>query len=240
MEKGEKMKKDRKIDTGISFAHRGLFDNKKIPENSLFAFQEAIKRQTAIELDIQLIKNQTLVVFHDASLKRMTGKNQEVGACTYQELQALKLLQTNEHIPTLQEVLELVNGRVMINIEIKSTKDYRNLCQLLFPLLDAYQGDFLIQSFDFRILRYCKKKRPLYMRGLLVKEASNMLVALFQSFLLRSAYLKLDFISHHRQGIERKSLQKLRKKKLLFVWTIKEHEKEKYQNVVDGFIFERE
>ena len=56
-------------------AHRGMFDNIKIPENSLSSFKKALKYNYSIELDIQLTKDNILVVFHDSNLKRMTGIN---------------------------------------------------------------------------------------------------------------------------------------------------------------------
>ena len=54
-------------------AHRGMFDNKKIPENSIKAFKKALKYNYSIELDVQLTKDNILVVFHDENLKRMTN-----------------------------------------------------------------------------------------------------------------------------------------------------------------------
>ena len=54
-------------------AHRGVFNNIDIPENSMKAFKKALKLNYPIELDIQLTKDNILVVLHDHTLQRMTG-----------------------------------------------------------------------------------------------------------------------------------------------------------------------
>lgn len=75
-----------KINQNI-IAHRGIHNNKDIPENSLLAFKTAVENNYAIELDVQLTKDNVLVVFHDYDLKRMTNKNGLIQDLTYKELQ---------------------------------------------------------------------------------------------------------------------------------------------------------
>ena len=58
---------------GQIYAHRGVFDNERIPENSLAAFQGAIRLGVGIELDIHRTADGEVVVFHDATLQRMCG-----------------------------------------------------------------------------------------------------------------------------------------------------------------------
>ena len=55
----------------ILIAHRGIFDNQVIPENSLAAFRKARDYHFPIELDVSLTKDGVLVVFHDKNLQRM-------------------------------------------------------------------------------------------------------------------------------------------------------------------------
>lgn len=86
-------------------AHRGLHD-KNIPENSLGAFAKAIEKGFAIELDVQLLADNTVVVFHDDSLARMTGNDGYIKYLNKEDLKALKLKGTKESIPTLKEVLD--------------------------------------------------------------------------------------------------------------------------------------
>ena len=89
-------------------AHRGAFNNIDIPENSLLAFKKAIDMKWDIELDVQLTKDNVLVVFHDEDLKRMTGISKKICDVDYSELQNYHLLDTKESIPTFLEVLKLI------------------------------------------------------------------------------------------------------------------------------------
>ena len=116
----------------LIIAHRGVHDNKSTPENSIKAFYKAVIKKYPIELDIQLTKDNEIVVFHDKNLKRMTGLDKDVEDLTLDEIKKLKLLDTREHIPRLDEVLKLVNGKVLIDIEIKPCKNYKKVCNILF------------------------------------------------------------------------------------------------------------
>ena len=96
-------------------AHRG-FHNTENPENSLGAFARAIDFGYAIELDVQQIADGTIVVFHDYSLARMTGRDGYTKNLLKSELSEYKLNKTDFCIPTLMEVLDLVGGQVPILI----------------------------------------------------------------------------------------------------------------------------
>ena len=65
--------------TETPIAHRGLHDiNLGIPENSMYAFEVAISQKYIIELDVHLLKDGNVVVFHDDDTLRMTGKNKPI------------------------------------------------------------------------------------------------------------------------------------------------------------------
>lgn len=76
-------------------AHRGVFDNKSVPENSMLSFMNAIKYNYPIELDVQLTKDNKLVVFHDDNLLRMTAYDKLLQEANYSEISNLKLLNSN-------------------------------------------------------------------------------------------------------------------------------------------------
>ena len=103
-------------------AHRGLH-NKNCAENSISAFKNAISKNYPIELDVQQIGDGTVIVFHDDTLQRMTGKDGYVKNITsVDSLKEYKLGGTKDTIPTFKEVLEVVNGQVPILIEIKKCR----------------------------------------------------------------------------------------------------------------------
>ena len=100
------------------FAHRGLHTKgNELPENSLAAFRAAAEQGYMIENDIHLTADGEVVVFHDSSLKRMCGVAGRIEQMTLAELKKCCLQGTEEQIPTLQECLDTVDGRVPLLIE---------------------------------------------------------------------------------------------------------------------------
>ena len=93
--------------TSIKIAHRGLYNNKDIPENSVAAFKNCEKYGFTTETDVHFSKDKKLIVFHDDNLKRMTGLDKNLSDCTLAEIKQLHLGNTNEKIPTLEEMLNL-------------------------------------------------------------------------------------------------------------------------------------
>ncbi len=205
---------------GLKIAHRGIFDNKEIPENSLSAFRKARSLGIPIEFDVQVTKDNIVVVFHDISLKRMCNINGYVEDYTYKELKDFFLLNTSEYIPTLDEVLSLIKGQVLIDIELKQTNNYKNLCNMVLKQLKKYPGEVLLKSFHPNIVRYLKKKSN-FLVGLLLTDypASKLYSYLISSsFFIR--YCNPDFIAVNKKIIKKKRIQRWRVKKILFVWTI--------------------
>ena len=117
--------------TKIKMAHRGLH-NDKYPENSLGAFENAIKHGFAIELDVRLLKDNTPVVIHDPNIKRMCGINKDIQDITIYELEEYKLKNSKYSIPTLEEVLNLVDSKTPIMIELKPIKKKGRLLWISF------------------------------------------------------------------------------------------------------------
>ena len=187
------------------YAHRGLHTD-SIPENSLAAFKNALDRSYGIELDVQISSDGEIFVFHDKSVARMCGAKKDLTSMTAEEIKQLRLLGTQEQIPTLNEVLTLIDGRVPLLIEIKYYANNEKLCAALAEVLDNYIGSFAIQSFDPRILRYFKKYRPRFARGQLVSKPDkkskknspddqNPIVAFALTHLLLNFLSRPDFIS---------------------------------------------
>lgn len=207
-------------------AHRGMFDNIKIPENSMKAFKKSLKYNYPIELDVQLTKDNILVVFHDDNLFRMTGVNKILEDLTFEEIRKLKLLNTNEYIPTLDEVLNLVNNKVLLDIEVKNTKRFKLLCDLLKDKLANYDN-YILKSFNPRIVRYLKKNNPNIEVGYLLSDKYKYLS---NSLLIK--YSKADFLSISKKLLKLKKFSKLKNKYQLLIWTIKNKDEIKDTNTI--------
>lgn len=153
------------------YAHRGLFDNDSdAPENSLAAFKKAVDAGHGIELDVQLSKDEKLVVFHDATLKRMCGVDGKVWDYTLEELQQMKLANSNETIPTFEQFLEVVDGKVPFILEFKLDRAQTRVCQYANEALKNYKGVYCIESFHPLALLWYRKNRPDVLRGQLCEE----------------------------------------------------------------------
>lgn len=175
------------------YAHRGLY-GRGIPENSLAAFELAARSGAGIELDVRLTRDKRVVVFHDETLKRMCGVEKSVSELTLKELKSYRLLGTENSIPTLIEVLRLVDGRVPLLIELKGEGRDVSLCPRVARILDDYSGVFCVESFNPLLLAWFKSYRPRFARGQLVtKLTKNEKRGAFLSFALSN--LLLNFIS---------------------------------------------
>ena len=217
----------------IDYAHRGLHGN-GIPENSLAAYSNAIDNGYGIEIDVQLSSDGEIFVFHDHSAARMCGIDKKLSEMTAEEIKTLRLADTDEHIPTLAEVLTLVDARVPLLIEVKYYAETTKLCTLLAEALDSYDGSFAVQSFDPRVLRYFKKYRPRFARGQLVAKATkrserkgtdaqNPFVSFLLNHLLLNVLSRPDFISiqkNHTRELGFIIATEVFKAKA-FIWTVK-------------------
>lgn len=222
-------------------AHRGLHKGRIIPENSYSAFQRAIDKNYAIELDIRMTKDKKLVVFHDESLFRLCNKKKDVSGLTYEELRKSYLYESPEKIPLLKDVLNLVEGRVPLIIEIKSHKKIGRLETKLSKRLDKYKGEFAICSFDNKIVKWFKKYKPEYPRGIIFGDIeSNDSFFLEFLFVYRLFKLKPDFVSLQYELLDTKipKLCKIYDKKLI-CWTVDSKDKmNKAKLIADNVIFE--
>lgn len=182
------------------YAHRGLW-TARAPENSLSAFALAVRYGVGIELDIQRTRDGRVVVFHDETLTRACGVDKRVRELTYAELSQLRLFGTNERIPTLSEVLRLVDGRVPLLIEVKGERPDVALCRTASNMLDGYRGAFCVESFSPLILRWFRRYRPSYARGQLVtgvlegNRRSRYIVSFLLSNMLLNFLSRPDFIA---------------------------------------------
>ncbi len=158
----------------VNHAHRGLHNKEKtIPENSLAAFEAAVNAGYGIELDILLSKDGQIVVFHDDTLKRICGIDGNVCDFTAKELSEMKLLNTEQTIPLFTQVLELVQGKVNLIVELKTGKTNNELCAKTYEILKKYNGPFCIESFDPNIVAWFRKNAPGIVRGQLTNNPSD-------------------------------------------------------------------
>lgn len=146
----------------ICMAHRGW--SGKAPENTMTAIRLALAEPAigAIEIDVQLSKDGVPVLLHDFTLERTTNGNGLVSAFTYEELRTLDAGRwfgewyAGERIPSLEEVLQAVKGRCLLNIELKTAPGmHPGLSETVLALLERHnmKRDVYVTSFDHEEIR---------------------------------------------------------------------------------------
>lgn len=220
-------------------AHRGLWGG-NIIENSLTAYKRAIEEGFPIEIDLFLSTDGVLMSFHDDDLYRMTGVKGKIYEKDYEFLRSLSLLSSNERIPTFDQVLSLVDGKVPLLIEIKNQPN-KMVVDKIVERLKSYRGDFAIQSFNPLYIKKVKKLEPKFLRGILATKTFADNKSKFINYVIKNMPLnfiiKPDFISYSYQDLP---LKKRKRKNLpLLAWTVTDNET--YKNLVglcDNVIFE--
>lgn len=222
-------------------AHRGLH-NDEFPENSLGAFQNAINNGYPIELDVHIISDGTLVVFHDDSLSRMTGKDGYLKNLTKSDLENYHLADTEYTIPTFEEVLTLIDGKVPLLIEVKNTNKVGALETKLLEMLRAYKREYAIESFNPYVLEWFKNNAPDILRGQLAGFFKGEKLAFIKRFALKRMVLnkiaKPDFIAYEASRLPNRFVRKYKSLPLI-AWTVRSQKE--YMKVVqycDNVIFE--
>lgn len=226
-------------------AHRGCHWDKNIPENSLPAFKLAIEKNYPIELDVHLLIDNTLVVFHDDNLLRMTGTDQTIWELDLSTIQSLRLDQTLYKIPTLAEVLKIVDGKVPILIEIKNSLKVGRLETFLRKKLRDYKGEIAVQSFNPFSLEWFKTHAPEIPAGQLSGGLKDAKLSPLKKYILKNMLLnkksKPRFISYDFNDLPSKRVDRELKKRgiPLLAWTIRSpEEREKALCFADNIIFE--
>lgn len=215
-----------------NFAHRGLHAD-GMPENSLSAFNAAKTAGYGIELDIHLMKDGKLAVIHDASLKRTASTDILIEDLTEDDLKNYHLEETQEKIPLLSDVLDLIHGEVPLIVELKSVgNNYAALCDTACKQLADYQGLYCMESFDPRCILWLRKNKNEIMRGQLAYNLFRVDVKIpaVMKFLLQYNLLnfvtKPDFIAY--KFSERKNLSNFLCRKAWGMqslsWTIRNQE----------------
>ncbi len=208
------------------FAHRGLHNqHDKVPENSLEAFRRARDKGYAIELDVVLTADGVPAVFHDYTLKRMTGLDRKVSETPWPEVNKLNLLDSRQGIPRLKDVLELVKDQVPILIEVKNEDQVGKLEEAVIKELEGYQGRYSIQAFNPFVLRHFVEHAPHMIRGQISGSFKGEDLAWWKKFLLRwllmNSASKPHYVAYETGALPRWLAARLKTKGLyVLTWTV--------------------
>ena len=185
----------------LIIGHRGASGT--APENTLASFEKAIRMGVKmVELDVHQCASGELVVVHDEKINRTTTGKGLVAEKTLEELKRADAGE-GEKIPALREVLNLVNRRAKINIELKGA----GVAVPTSTLLNEYREnhgwtteDFCISSFDHRQLRQFRELDNITKIGILYDRKPHGFVELSQ--MLHAASVNISLHTVNRQWVK--------------------------------------
>lgn len=217
-------------------AHRGLHDmNKQVWENTLPAFSAAIAGNYAIECDVHLTKDGGVIVFHDDVLDRLAGREGRICDLTLAEAQQLTIGTTQDHAPSLRQMLDLVAGRVPLVIELKGVQGQdEGLVAAVAKELENYQGQAAIMSFDHHLIRRFRSDAPGIPAGL---TAEGIHAADMEKHFAMLAY-DVDFVSYNFHHLPNPFITFFRDilKRPVITWTVRNQEEKAVSDLHAGQI----
>jgi glycerophosphoryl diester phosphodiesterase len=198
-------------ETVVITAHRG--SSAAAPENTLAAVALALDQEADfVEIDVQETADGVIVVLHDADLMRLAGTRLNIWDADYDDLRDLDVGSwfspefSDERIPTLEEVLEMVRGRARLNIELKYNGHDVRLAERVVEVVEAagMESEVVLMSLNYAGVRELKALRPEWKVGFLSAAAVGKLAKIDADFLAVSTRLATPtFIaSAHRKGKE--------------------------------------
>lgn len=228
-------------------AHRGLHAGTKIPENSLAAFEAACQAGYPIELDCHYhVASGEIVVFHDDDLLRLVQDPRKLQEVTLPELLKQRLYESDQFICSLDQVLEVVAGRVPILIETKQLQSTGQFEQALIEKMDRYQGEWALQSFHHGALYWVQRHHPHVVKGMLTGSMEGVQIPAWQRVGVRQLALlpviRPQFVACEADYLKRTNFQVPWRNLLgipLIAWTIRSlKEYKSVRSHCDNVIFE--
>jgi len=183
------------------YSHRGFCDDRLFPENSIPAFEAAIRHGAdGFEFDVQLSKDETAVCYHDPTLNRV-GIPKAVRELNCKELTQIDL-GGGSTIPTLVEILEKFGNRTFLNIEVKSPEVAPEVAKLIQKSsLTLSPNNVIVSSFLEQTLAQIRQINPEIPTGMLytyprgkIKLARRLSCVSLHPFFGKIPYLGIDVI----------------------------------------------
>jgi len=224
----------------VPYAHRGLHGTRLV-ENSRAAIEAAASAGYGVEIDVQFTLDGSAFVFHDETLERLTDATGKMRHMTTKDLANIRLKGTDESIPSLHEILRLVNGRVPVLIELKAIEGHvSQLCVAVRHSLESYRGEAAIMSIHGEVPRWFAAHGTRVVRGLIMSDrseyarerAAEQVKAIFRS---RPEFLAIDI-----DDLPSRMAARLRKRRIpVLTWTVRTAEQQALAaDHADQIIFE--
>lgn len=192
--------------TARPIAHRGLHDaSAGVIENTATAFSAAIAGGYGIECDLQVSADGEAMVYHDHALGRLTEASGTLASLSAAAIRAARFKQTDDPVLSLNDLCELVSGRVPLLIEMKSRFDGDlRLAARAAAVLARYRGPAALMSFDPAPIASLRASAPAIVRGIVAERrythpdwaAASRLQKLWLAHLLHAPSTRPHFVAY--------------------------------------------
>ena len=203
----------------LNIGHRGAKGHD--PENTLPSFQKALDLNVdGIELDVHVCKTGELIVIHDFTVDRTTNGSGTVSELTLSEIKALRINGRIE-VPTLEEVLELVGKKCLINIELKGRHTAKPVSHLIekYILEKEYKyEDFIVSSFQRDELEMMYLINPKIHLGVLSQASVTQALEWATAFSAKAIHPHFSLLTE--ENVQKTQEQGFK----IYTWTINETE----------------
>ncbi|TDS56516.1 glycerophosphodiester phosphodiesterase [Myroides indicus] len=216
----------------LRIGHRGAMAH--VAENTVESIQKAVEMNCdMIEIDVYKIKDDSLIVFHDAVLERVTNGTGYIEDYTYAELQPL-WVKGEYKIPMLSQVIEAIDKKAILNIELKGSDTAEKTHEIIrsFLLKGWQKSDFIISSFRWDELKKMREIDSSIAIAVLTEQEPLEAIAFAQE-------IRAVAINPYFEKLTPFNVQKIKDAGLLiYPWTVNEYTdiRKMYELKVDGII----
>lgn len=210
----------------LPVAHRGYHDlNNTVWENTLSAFSRAVEAGFAIECDLHYASDGVPIIFHDEDLERLCNLKGDVRERTSGELGLIAIGGTKDKVPTLKQLLNLVQGKVPLVLELKGREaDDEGFAESVLEVLEGYEGKVALMSFDHWLLKDLKELGAPYPVGLTANGNTAEEYATHE----KAMELGLDFISYYYADLPNSFISRQRDRGIpVITWTVRDEDARK-------------
>jgi len=199
----------------LVIGHRGAMGHET--ENTLASVQKAIDLGVdMMEIDVFKIKSGEIVVFHDDEVDRLTDGTGKIEEYTWEELQKLNL-EGGHKIPKLSEVLNVIESKVGLNIELKGANTSADTDRIMKEYVNGKGwklNDFIISSFDWDELRAMRALNSEVRIAILAGKDPMEAIAVAQE-------LKAEAINPHFEVLTRENVLAMKEAGFkIYTWTV--------------------
>ena len=203
----------------LVIGHRGARGH--LAENTLPSIAKAIELGVeGVEIDVFKCASGELVVFHDKTLEKLTNATGYIEQLSLDSIQKSEVL-NGFTIPTLEEVLDLIDGRVFLNIELKGTQTAlltHELIQTYFEKDTWDPSKIIISSFDWEELKVFYSVNTEVAIAILTEDDPLDAIPI-------SKQLKATAINPEHLSLNKSNVSKIKKEGLkIYTWTVNDLE----------------